>query len=345
MEEKNKKMNGNDVESKLDRFRLLAGLLQRYYNGQATPKEKQIIDAWDAQSAWEKHRIKVNNRKMDAACDEVWNNISSQLHFEKKHKTIRPGQLFHRYAAAAVLFILLGGGILFLTQHNSFNRSEYGAMADANTFFQTTDAQTKQVTLPDGSRIHLNRGTKISYASNAFNRRQREVWLSGEAFFEVAKNPEKPFIIHTGDMITTVKGTSFNVKAYPQLSANVVTVLTGKVEVKTKDKVLAMLTPDKQLEYNKKTNASQLMDIDADEVTGWQSGGLILNYADKDELKLRIKQHYNADIQFRNNALDNIKIKSTFVESTTLNDVLGTIEALYDVRCTSQSNQIIIDKQ
>jgi len=320
-------------------------LFRRYFSNEASARERNSIDTWEP---IENEKELLSDKVLEKECDTtlVWNAVSKDLNFN-----ISPGQKrfhirnIHRYAAAAVLFILLGGGILFFTQHKVFNQSEYGVMADANTFFQTTDAQTRQITLPDGSRIHLNRGTKVSYASTAFNRKLREVWFSGEAFFEIAKNPDKPFIIHTGDMTTSVRGTSFNVKAYPQLSANVVTVLTGKVEVKAQDKVLAMLTPDKQLEYNKKTNASQLMDIDADEATGWQSGGLILNYADKDELKLRIKQHYNADIQFRNNALDNIKIKSTFVEGTSLTDVLGTIEALYSVRCSTQNNQIIIDKQ
>jgi len=102
MEEKNKRINGNDIESKLDRFRLFVGLLQRYFNGNATQKEKQIIDSWDAQSAWEKHREKVNDRKMDAACDEVWDNISVQLHLEKERKAITKSYIIFYYAANSV---------------------------------------------------------------------------------------------------------------------------------------------------------------------------------------------------------------------------------------------------
>jgi transmembrane sensor len=345
MEEKNKWMNGNDVQSKLDRFRFLTGLLQRYFNGKATPKEKQIIDAWDAQSAWEKHREKVNNRKMDAACDEVWNNISWQLHFEKKHKAIRLRPYVHRYAAAAVLFILLGGGILFLTQHNSINRSEYGAMADANTFFRTTNAQTKQVTLSDGSRIHLNCGTKISYASNAFNRRQREVWLSGEAFFEVAKNPDKPFIIHTGDMTTTVRGTSFNVKAYPQLGENVVSVRTGKVEIATQNKVLALLTPGKQITYNASNGKSDTQEVNLSEIAAWSDGRLVLNNASVMELKLRLKQQFGTELQIRGAALDSVKMNAVFYKDTQLEDIMETISGLYGIRYEiTKSGNVIINK-
>ena len=179
-------------------------------------------------------------------------------------------------------------------------------VAQAKTLFQTTDAQTKSVVLPDGSRIQMNRGTKFSYATHAFNRRQREVWLEGEAFFEVAKNKEKPFIIHTGTMTTTVRGTSFNVKAYPQLAENVVSVRTGKVEVSNHDQMLAVLVKNKQLAYNRLTNKVETSDAAWEDAAGWREGELMLNYANRDELKLKLKQYYQVDIQFRDNALNGI---------------------------------------
>jgi ferric-dicitrate binding protein FerR (iron transport regulator) len=341
MNEKNKKMNGNDTESKIERFRLFVGLLQRYFTGQASEKENQIIDVWDAQSAWEKHRKKVDNRKMDTACDEVWDKISTQLHFKKKHRIFQLSTYLSHYAAVAVIFILLGGSILYYTQHD-FTQQKSGLVAQAKTLFQTTDAQTKSVVLPDGSRIQMNRGTKFSYATHAFNRRQREVWLEGEAFFEVAKNKEKPFIIHTGTMTTTVRGTSFNVKAYPQLAENVVSVRTGKVEVSNHDQMLAVLVKNKQLAYNRLTNKVETSDAAWEDAAGWREGELMLNYANRDELKLKLKQYYQVDIQFRDNALNGIKIKSTFLKSTSLSDVLSTIKALYGIQYSTNGNQVII---
>ena len=139
MNEKNKRMNGNDTESKLERFRFFVGLMQRYFTGQASEKENQIIDGWDAQSAWEKHREKVDNLKMNTACDEVWDKISTQLNFKNKPKTFYLQTYLRRYSAAAVIFILLGGGILFYTQHD-FIQEKLGLVAQAKTLFKTTDA-------------------------------------------------------------------------------------------------------------------------------------------------------------------------------------------------------------
>ena len=340
MNEKNKKMNGNDTESKIERFRLFVGLLQRYFTGQASEKENQIIDVWDAQSAWEKHRKKVDNRKMDTACDEVWDKISTQLHFKKKHRIFQLSTYLSHYAAVAVIFILLGGSILYYTQHD-FTQKKSGMVAQAKTLFETTDAQTKSVILPDGYRIQMNRGTKFSYATHAFNRKQREVWLEGEAFFEVAKNKEKPFIIHTGTMQTTVRGTSFNVKAYPQLAENVVSVRSGKVEVSDATQTIGTLTHNKQLTYNTANRNSLISESNWEDAAGWIKGRLVLN-GGVEELRLRLKQQYGVEVSFEKNALDNERLAGAFNPNSKLTDVLTTIGAIYNIRYTIKNNHVTI---
>jgi len=341
MEEKNKRINGDDTESKVERFLLFVNLLQRYFAGKTTEKETQIIEKWDAEASWEKYKEKVNDRKMEKACDEVWNNISVQLQFEEKRKTFRLRTYFQRYAAAAVIFILLGGGILFYTQH-SITGHNTDRIAQAKTLFQTTDDQTRLVILPDGSRIQMNRGTKFSYATHAFNLKQREVWLEGEAFFEVAKNKEKPFIIHTGTMQTTVRGTSFNVKAYPQLAENVVSVHTGKVEVSNRNQMLAVLTKNKQLTFHSTTKHFQTNDMDWENAAGWMDGKLVLCNANVKELQFRIKQNFNADLTIEGSLLEGAMFNSSFNKGTGLKDILERICALYNVHYEVSGSKIRI---
>jgi len=112
-------------------------------------------------------------------------------------------------------------------------------IADAPKAWATDNTHRTTVTLPDGTVVQLNAGSRLEITEATFNRQKREVWLSGEAFFEVAKNPEKPFIIHTGTMQTTVRGTSFNVKAYGELGENVVSVRNGRVEIVENRKTIA----------------------------------------------------------------------------------------------------------
>ena len=341
MEEKNKRINGDDTESKVERFLLFVNLLQRYFAGKTTEKETQIIEKWDAEASWEKYKEKVNDRKMEKACDEVWNNISVQLQFEEKRKTFRLRTYFQRYAAAAVIFILLGGGILFYTQH-SITGHNTDRIAQARTLFQTTNDQIRLVILPDGSRIQMNRGTKFSYATHAFNLKQREVWLEGEAFFEVAKNKEKPFIIHTGTMQTTVRGTSFNVKAYPQLAENVVSVHTGKVEVSNRNQMLAVLTKNKQLTFHSINKHFKTNDMDWENAAGWMDGKLVLCNANVKELQFRIKQNFNADLTIEGSLLEGAMFNSSFNKGTGLKDILERICALYNVHYEVSGSKIRI---
>ena len=334
-------MNGNDTESKLERFRIFVVLLQRYFIGQASEKENQIIDNWNAQSAWEKHREKVDDRKMETACDEVWDKISTQLHFEKKNGVFQLPTYLSRYAAAAVIFILLSGSILYYTQHD-FTQEKSGIVAQAKTSFQTADDQNMKLTLPDGTIIQMNRGTKFSYATHTFNRKQREVWLEGEAFFEVAKNKEKPFIIHTGTMQTTVRGTSFNVKAYPQLAENVVSVRSGKVEVSNRNQMLAVLTKNKQLTFHSTTRHFQTNDMDWENAAGWTDGKLVLCNANVKELQFRIKQTFNANLTIEGSLLEGAMFNSSFNKGTGLKDILERICALYNVHYEVSGNIIRI---
>ena len=334
-------LSNNSQNHKQTRFRFLSTLLQRYFTGSASTKEKQIIDSWDAEASWKKYKEKVNDRKMEKACDEVWNNISVQLQFEEKRKTFRLPTYFQRYAAAAAIFILLGGGILFYTQH-SITGHNIDIAAQAKTIFQTTNDQIRLVILPDGSRIQMNRGTTFSYATHAFNRKQREVWLEGEAFFEVAKNKEKPFIIHTGTMQTTVRGTSFNVKAYPQLAENVVSVRSGKVEVSSRNQMLAVLTKNKQLTFHSTTKHFQTNDMDWENAAGWMDGKLVLCNANVKELQFRMKQNFNADLTIEGSLLEGVMFNSSFNRGTGLKDILERICALYNVHYELSGNKIRI---
>src|SRR5690606_2859673 len=85
--------------------------------------------------------------------------------------------------------------------------------------------------LPDGSTVIVGVGSKLNYPSSFDSLRTREVYLEGQAYFDIRHNPQKPFIIHTGKVATTVLGTSFNIKAWPEDQDITVTVTRGKVRV------------------------------------------------------------------------------------------------------------------
>ena len=138
-------------------------------------------------------------------------------------RKIRPVSRLYRYGVVATFLLLVGVSAVigFRALERTPQLVELAALQEVEEF-----------TLPDGSRIYLNRGSKLTYDDRTFNDERREIRLSGEAFFEVAKNPAKPFIVYGGQTQTTVRGTSFNVKVYPGVRENVISVRDGRVEVK-----------------------------------------------------------------------------------------------------------------
>lgn len=153
--------------------------------------------------------------------------------------------------AAAVLIITLGTGWLVLLRPASIV-NEVMVLATNNPNEVTTQpASRSQLTLPDGSKVWLNASSKLSY-SNGFGEENRNVWLEGEGFFEVFKNKELPFIIHTSRMNIKVTGTVFNVRAYPQEATSETALIEGSVEV--------ALSGEKEWKYHLKPRQKLVVD-------------------------------------------------------------------------------------
>jgi transmembrane sensor len=159
------------------------------------------------------------NRKQS---EEILEKIHSRLYVPQPTflQVIRLHRL--KIAVAALILIIAGTGYWFMESER--------LLAPANKEIVTTGVR-KTVKLPDGSLITLEPNSKLTYPQR-FTGHNREVTLTGEAYFEVKPNPEKPFIVQTPYIIATVLGTSFNVEAYPNGVARVV-VTTGRVKVET----------------------------------------------------------------------------------------------------------------
>jgi len=128
-------------------------------------------------------------------------------------------------AAAAVLVLGMGGALLYRGNKQEVVASNV-PIHDHNKEIATRYGTRGYQELPDGSKLWLNAGSKVTYAEG-----RRELTLTGEAFFDIKHDPEHPFIIHTGKLDIKVLGTSFNIKAYPNDSTIETTLINGKVEI------------------------------------------------------------------------------------------------------------------
>lgn len=149
--------------------------------------------------------------------------IRSRMWQKIRKATIDRRRKNYRWAAAASIILLLSA---------AGYRTFFAAVDPVHTIATTTFAHdVRLLRLPDGTRVWINQNTVLEYAK-AFEGKERSVTLKGEAFFEVAKDSSRPFVITSGDIRTTVLGTSFNVKAYSGMEPEV-HVRTGRVRVET----------------------------------------------------------------------------------------------------------------
>ena len=184
----------------------------------------------------------------------------------------REGLRFYRIysAVASVLLLIAIGGAIFMASEGD----------KASMYVVSTGIRSMQsVTLPDGTEVQLGPNSRMTYPSK-FGKRKRVVKLEGQAFFDVNKNPRKPFIVHSSDMDIQALGTAFEVFNYEIENQAEAILLSGKVKVgvtnaadgKRKECVLC---PNQRLQYDKRINTLSVQTLDADKYTAWRKQGIL----------------------------------------------------------------------
>lgn len=184
------------------------------------------------------------------------------------------------------------------------------------------------INLPDGSSVKLREGSRLDIDS-LFDNNTREVSLMGEAFFDVASNPHKPFIIHTGKVKTTVLGTAFTIKANSTEGVITVSVVRGKVMVEDEGMLLATVEADRQLVYNTKSHRITEKVVEVGEVLQWGAHNLIFRNSSFEQIVQEISDIYGVTIIFEDDALKQRQITASL-------DDRDDIDTILDILCTAQ---------
>ncbi|WP_353196713.1 FecR domain-containing protein [Parapedobacter defluvii] len=183
------------------------------------------------------------------------------------------------------------------------------------------DGEPKELLLPDGSTVWLNSKSQIRYADN-FSGKTREIFLKGEAFFDIKRDESKPFIVHAGSLATQVMGTSFNIRAYVEWSDIEVTVSSGKVSVSDSTGVIGELVSDQQLSYQKSTGRFTRQLVKSRNASLWKEGELIFDAETFEEVAQILERRYQVHIQFDNNKIKNRPVSARFSKDESLQQIL-----------------------
>lgn len=245
-------------------------------------------------------------------------------------------RLFHLYSRtvkiAAIAITLIGIGFLANYLINNGNISQVAAKGEKKTIF-----------LPDGSLVFLNSNSSISYSKNFKNKRELE--LTGEAYFEVKSNPEKPFLVETEKIKTRVLGTSFNIQAYKN-SQTKVSVNTGKVEVDLKDiSEKIILIKNQQLSLNN-PNGPVLTKDNSEDFIAWTKNTIVLKNTSLGEAAKILENWYDIEINFTNKELQELKISGKFKNEKFIN-ILKSIAIVkqLEIELLTENQILIREKQ
>lgn len=327
----------------------IINLIHRYEKGTATKTERQALDTWEPSTETMDKDI-PDPKILTELNKDIWYRLDKQYKLDEHGNKRNQSFIHHLWTAyrqyAAIIFILLmtGSAAWFLHQDRAekIQTDKIFYANDERQIWTTENTSQTKLTLADGTVVQMNEGSRMEILKHRFNKEEREVWLSGEAFFEVAKDVEKPFIIHTGDIKTIVRGTSFNVKAYDVLDENVITVRSGKVEVEKGGLSLGILTTNRELKYSKIDATSKIENTDWQDAAGWTEGRLVLNGIGAEELKLRLHQQFKVEVLIEGTALEGKYLQGTFGKGASLEEVMNTISVIYNIHYMIEKNRLII---
>lgn len=202
--------------------------------------------------------------------------------------------------------------------------------------------QTYKLALSDGSRVQFNSESSLSYPV-IFTGNTREVHLKGEAFFDIAHNPDKPFFINTEKSRIKVEGTSFNVKVYEGENEEI-TLVSGKVNVEIGEESYS-LNPGQQISINTTTDEIILNDVDVDLYTSWKEG--VFKFVDLPmaDIVNVLSRWYDVEFDFENEILKEERYSGAITKYRSLDYILNIIEKTNDLKFYYDYDKIIIKEK
>lgn len=320
-----------------------------HLNGDIRHEEQQEILNWISMSeenaryyaeikdVWEATHVNMN---AIAGTELEWTKFVRKVSNDDKTKNQKIGSDWRRFLSIAAL--LVAGILIGITVVKISPKNEQ--------LFCTSTApkgSISQMVLPDSTVIFLNAGSEIRY-SVGLGSSHREVFLQGEAWFKVAKDRKKPFVVHTGFYDVQVLGTEFNVKAYDSDSRVETTLEEGSVKILSTDKFKmaqqVVLIPGEQIVYNKDNNKFQVKVVDARLFSSWKENKLEFIKMSLRELLVLLERKYGVNIEVVNPEILEYHYSGT-IKNESILDVMNILEHTLALRYSIEEQKIRLYKK
>ncbi len=333
-------------------------LIGKFLSGETSPAETDWVETWAAAS--EHNRRELNQSKL------LFNQANNLYRFqrfdtnkawEKVQKQISPAApamgiadirikasaWFYRYAAVLLLAFLLGSAGYFLISYTNSKHRPFTEIASSEM------QVVNEYVLPDGSKVSLNSNSRLQYPEK-FDKDQREVTVTGEAFFDIKPDHQRPFVINAGSARIKVVGTSFNVNAYPEAESVEVIVESGIVQVvccenERPEKYVELLlnAGEKGLLFKSNGNLEKSVNTNPNYVA-WKTHNLIFEKTRLKEVVYCLNKTYHIEIHLKNKKLENLLLTAEF-EKKPAEFILDVIRLTFDLELTQENNTYILSEK
>ncbi len=319
--------------------------LIKYVQGKANPDEKKSILEWIKKDIKnQKHYNQLKAKYVISSLDSAEKPDIEKAYKKFVSKKTKGSKIFYRTAVAAILLPLLTWQIFtHFYKDLKFN--------DGNDFFGTSTKNVitgygsqRTVILPDGSAVTLNAESSLIYPKK-FSDSSRQVILNGEAFFDIKRNINKPFIVNTEYLKIRVLGTSFNVKSYPTDEKIETTLVSGKVEViQDRTNSLIVLNPSQRATFDKEKSNIEVDQVDSRRIVAWKEGKLIFDETSLKQVVLDLNRKYNVEFVIKSDSLLHYKYTGEF-DNLSLEEVLELLKLSSPIYYKYKNNKVMINSE
>ena len=315
-------------------------LLNKYLKGEASKEESDLLISH--YNLFESEPDILNslteNQKTEIK-DEILNTIFDEISLrDKKANAIQTGrQKLLLVSLAAVLIIILSVGITFFNRIPIEQKNNISRLSEVK--------ENRLIQLPDGSTVIISPGSKLNYPSSFDGLSNREVYLDGQAYFDIKHNRQKPFIIHTGKLKTTVLGTAFEINAWAGEPDVRVTVSRGKVKVEDQfNKTIGIITPNEQITYDKLNENVVQKVVNTPEFLEWKEQDLLLSDVTVAEASILLEERFKVKIIITDDWIKSKRFTTTYQKGVAIEKILNSIAEFNDAEYTydQQKAEVII---
>lgn len=322
-------------------------IITAYLSGKATAEERSKLDDWVKQSP--------DNDRYYQEMRNIWQVMHpaftpSEIHvFEAEKKVLANIATtrrniartliiyWQRMAAVLVIPLLIICTYLFLEKDNGvYDEIEYQEVKSPHGTFS-------EVRLPDGTNVWLNGGSTLKYPLT-FRKGERDVFLSGEGYFEVHSDKENPFIVKTDQITLRATGTAFNVEAYGSDSITAVTMVNGKIDVAFGNSSPVAMVPGERASFNNLTKQCLIAKTDPYKWYAWKDGLMIFRDDPLEFVFKKIGQTFNVNITVRDSAIAKQLYRATF-EHESLDEILNLLKLTAPIQYKKYGRNKTADNQ